>query len=282
MLRIAIVGAGELGGLLAHSMANLDIAATIHLIDRAGQIAAGKALDIQQASAIQPFATRVIGSNDLFAAGGADVVMVADRGDQNGAEWTGDEGVELIAELDRLAPRAVFVCAGADQRQLVERGVREQAIATPRLIGSAPEALVSALRALVALEADTAASAVSLTVLGVPPQSAVVPWEQATIAGLALTGVLEEPAIRRLAARVGPLWPPGPQALAGAAAQTAACIAGVRRQAVCSFVVRELAGASRRAVALPVRLGRGGVTRPQLPALSPGDRVAFDNAVADD
>jgi malate dehydrogenase len=281
MLRIAIVGAGELGGRLAHTIAALDVAASIELIDRAGQVAAGKALDIRQAAGVHPFATRIGGSTDLFAAGGADVVIVADHADGAGGEWRGDRGVELLTHLNQLAPRAVIVCAGSRQRELVERGVREKVVTAERVLGSAPEALAAALRALVALEADASASAVALTVLGVPPQSTVVPWDQATIGGVAMTGVLREPAIRRLAARIAPLWPPGPQALAAAAARAVACIAGVRRHPVCCFVVRSLSAADQRAVAVPARLGRAGVIAADLPALSPADRVAFDNAVAE-
>ena len=60
----------------------------------------------------------------------------------------------------------------------------------------------------------------TLTVLGVPPFHTVVPWQTVTIAGFAATDVLSEPVRRRIEARLELLWPPGPHALATAAADS--------------------------------------------------------------
>ena len=43
---VAIVGAGEIGGALAHILARLDVLGTIRLIDERGSVAEGQALDI--------------------------------------------------------------------------------------------------------------------------------------------------------------------------------------------------------------------------------------------
>ena len=50
MREVAIVGAGELGGLTAHALARRNAAGLIRLIDDAGRVAEGKALDISQAA----------------------------------------------------------------------------------------------------------------------------------------------------------------------------------------------------------------------------------------
>ena len=52
MRAIAIIGAGELGGALAHVLARRHAAAAVHLIDDSGRVAEGKALDLMQAAAI--------------------------------------------------------------------------------------------------------------------------------------------------------------------------------------------------------------------------------------
>jgi len=49
MQSVAIFGAGELGGQVAHLLARRDVARAIVLLDDAGTVAAGKALDIAQA-----------------------------------------------------------------------------------------------------------------------------------------------------------------------------------------------------------------------------------------
>jgi malate dehydrogenase len=278
MQEVAILGAGELGGVLAHVLALRDIASRIRLIDTAGQIAAGKALDLMQASPIQGFATMVSGSTDLTRAAGADVVVLADRAD--GAEWQGDEGLLLLTHLSEIAARTMIVCAGATQRELVDLAVRELRFARSRIAGSAPEALAGAVRALVALESNGAARDVALTVLGVPPAHAVIPWEEATIGGFAATRVLDEAARRRVAARVPPLWPPGPYALATAAAEAIACVLGHSRRTISCFVAVDDTSRQRtRTAALPVRWGCCGVMRVELPGLNVHTQVALDNAM---
>lgn len=274
---VAIVGAGELGGALAHVLARRDVAASIRLFDTSGQIAAGKALDIMQSSPIDGFATRVSGANDLLSIGGADIVVIADRG--SAGEWPEDEALLLLRQIAGIAPRSVYVCAGAQARTVVERGVRELKFSRERLFGSAPEALASAIRAMVALETNGSAADVALTVLGIPPAQVVVPWEDAAIGGFGAARVLDEPARRRIAAKVAPLWPPGPYALATAAGEAIAAIAGRSRRTLSCFVAGGDGGQNARAAALPVRLGPGGILKVETPVLNASARVVLDNAM---
>src|SRR5262249_56472576 len=128
------------------------------------------------------------------------------------------------------------LCAGALQREIVECGVRESHLPRARLFGSAPEALSSAARAIVALEVKGSPRDVALSVAGVPPDQIVIPWEDATIGGLAATRVIDDAARRRLAARIARLWPPGAYALASAAAKVIEGIAGRTRARASCFV----------------------------------------------
>ncbi len=275
---VAIIGAGELGGLLAHVLARRDAAGEIRLIDESGRVAAGKALDIAQAAPIEQFATRLSGSTDVSTAAGAAVIAIADR--VGGGEWQGDEGLLLLKRLSALAPGAVILCAGASHRELVERGAREAHIARARLFGSAPEALAAAVRAMVALEARGSPRDVALALVGVPPSGVIVPWDDATVGGFGATRVLDEVSRRRLSARVAALWPPGPYALASAAAQVIETVLGrSRRLASCFVAPDDSAGARTRTAALPVRLCAAGIAEVVLPSLSVHDRVALDNAM---
>ena len=104
------------------------------------------------------------------------------------------------------------------------------------IVGSAPLALVAALKALVALELNGSAQDVSLTLAGQPPQAIAVPWQTASVNGESLERLLDAPALRRIESRVRYLWPPGPYALAAAAARmTEGLIAGCR-QTLCGFI----------------------------------------------
>jgi malate/lactate dehydrogenase len=277
MSDIAIVGAGELGGAIAHLLARRNAAAVVRLIDERGQVAAGKSLDIMQAAPIEGFATELAGSTEVLSAGGARIVVVADRA--GGSEWQGEEGLRVVGRLREAAPEAVILCAGARQRELVDRAVRELHFDRRRILGTAPEALAAGARALVALALDGSPRDVALTVLGIPPSHTIVPWDDAVISGFRMTRRIDEPTRRRLAARIAASWPPGPHALAAVAGKAVDAIAGRTREMLSCFVAPEESARHRaRTTAVPARLGARGLEAVVLPPLSVVDQVALDNA----
>ena len=277
MHEVAIIGAGDLGGALAHILARRSAARTVRLIDTTGRVAEGKALDIAQAAPIEGFATQLTGGADWAASAGADVIVIADRA---GGEWPEDDALQLVAQLSRSAPRALIVCAGSAHRGIVERGVRERGIPRARLFGTSPEALAGGVRALAALAVNGSPRDVSLSVLGVPPDQTVIPWHDATLAGFSLTRLIDEPSRRLLAARAAALWPPGPYALATAAAIAIDAVAERTRRVTSCFVAPDVSsGVQTRTAALPVRLGRAGIVEVIVPALSEVERVALENAM---
>jgi malate dehydrogenase len=284
MREVAIVGAGELGGLVAHGLAQRNAADVVRLIDGSGRVAEGKALDINQAAPLQSFASTVVGSTDLSAAAGAGAVVIADRvdgpGNAGSHEWEGEDALTLVRQLNAIAPRALLLCSGVSHRELVERAVRELHITRSRIFGSASEAFVAAAMAIVALEMDVSPQDVTLSILGVPPHQIVIAWEHAAAAGFALTGIISEPIRRQLTRRIRALWPVGPYALASAACKVIDAVSGDSRRPVTCFVAPDdQAGVRARAAALPVRLGSSGFIEVTMPVLSVAERVALDNAM---
>lgn len=278
MRDVAIIGAGEIGGALAHVLARRSTVRSVRLIDEAGRVAAGKALDIEQAAPIDGSAVPVAGSSELFDAAAAQIVVLADR--FKGGELNADEAVGLLRQVAAFSNRPLIVCAGAHGREAVERGVREIGVGRSRLFGTAPEALSSAVRALVALEINGSASEVALTVTGVPPTRVVIPWSDATVAGMAAARALNDVARQGISARVAALWPPGPYALANAAAHAIDAVLGRNRRISCAFVAPDdSSGRKERAVALPVRLGLRGIEAVIAPALTAHDRITLENAM---
>ena len=274
MREVAIVGAGELGGLTAHALARRNVARVVRLIDDRGRVAEGKALDISQAAPVEGFATSVVGSTDLSTAAGASVVVVAGHSEQ------GEDGLMLVRRLNAIAPRALFVCADTAHRELVDRSVRELHISRSRILGSASAALVAAATAIVALELDLSPRDVALSVLGVPPRQIVTAWESAAAAGFALNGMISQPVRRQMDQRIRALWPMGPYALAAAASTVVEALLGKsRRPVVCFVAPDDRAGVRTRTAALPARLGPAGLVEVLVPALSGAERVALDNAI---
>jgi malate dehydrogenase len=284
MREVAIVGAGELGGLVAYALARQHTAAIVRLIDDNGRVAEGKALDINQASPVEGFATAVSASTDLSNAAGADFVVIADRaagqGRTGSQDWRGDDAVSLIRRLNSVAPRARFLCASASHREVVERSIREIRTGRSRILGTAAEAFAAAATAIVALEMDVSPRDVALSVLGVPPRQIVVGWEHASVAGFSITGMIGEPTRRMLTQRISALWPVGPYAQAAAVAKVLDVLSGRSRRPVTCFVgPDDQAGIRTRAAALPVKLGASGLIEVMVPVLSAVERVALDNAM---
>ncbi len=73
--KIALVGAGQIGGTLA-LLAGIKHLGDITLVDIAEGVPQGKSLDIAQSAPVEGFDAKITGSNDYAAIKGADVVIV--------------------------------------------------------------------------------------------------------------------------------------------------------------------------------------------------------------
>ena len=270
---IAIIGAGPIGGAIAHTLAGRSRVRQIRLIDTNGTIAQGKALDILQSGPVEGFSTTLAGVESVHAAAGADVVVIADSAAGDG-EHGGEAGLALVRKVIASGVSSPIVFAGGSQRELMNRTITELHVPALRVVGSAPLALESGLRALAVVTSDTSPVEIQLSVVGVPPRHAVVAWEEATVSGQPLSATMAAHEIAALAARIPQLWPPGPYALGSAAARVveALCI-GSRRRFSCFVEIGR-----GRIVAMPVELQAGGVRRIIQPELTRLERTALENA----
>ena len=96
--KIALIGAGNIGGTLAH-LAGLKDLGDVVLFDVFGGVAAGKALDIMQSGPVDGFDSLMTGGSDYAAIKGADVVIVTaenESGDvlHRDAEFLSEEQAE--------------------------------------------------------------------------------------------------------------------------------------------------------------------------------------------
>jgi malate dehydrogenase len=275
---IAIVGCGPLGGALAHKLAARDRVSEIRLIDPQGGMAQGKALDIAQSAAIDQFTTRLTAADAWGAISGAEVVIVADDGG-SGREHAGEAALGMMRQLAAFAGSAPIVFAGAGQRDLIARASLELKVARRRLVGSAPFALESAVRALAAVLLDRSGVEVVLRIVGVPPHAAVVAWEAASASGLPLSSQLKAHETAALTAKMRNLWPPGPYALASAAARVTEGLLGRSRRQFSCFVPLERGPLRDAVVAMPVDLGPDGVRRVVEPSLTRQEQTLLENAI---
>jgi malate dehydrogenase len=278
MSTIAIIGAGPLGGALARTLAGRARVGEVRLIDPEGRVAEGKALDILQSSPVEPFNTRVTAATTYAAAAGADTIALADL--VSGGEIAGETGLALLRQLGRMETTAPFLFAGGLQRELMTRAITELHFAPRRLLGSAPLALESAVRAVTAAVMDASPADLSIGVAGVPPRDAVIGWDSATAFNRPIAEVLAPHHLSQLTSRLPALWPPQPYTLASAAARAAeALVEGSRRRYTC-FAAIDVMGTGRDLIAaVPIEIVKGGVGRTLEPALSRHERTAFENGL---
>jgi malate dehydrogenase len=271
---VAVIGAGSLGGTIAQTLAVRDRIREIRLIDTDERIAQGKALDIQQSSAVDGFSTIISATGSIAGAAGASVLIVADRASDH-AEYSGEDGLALLRRLLAIESSAPVVCAGASQRELMVRSIAELRMPGSRIVGSAPLALESGLRALAGVSIDTSGVPIALNVVGVPPRNAVVAWEEATISGQPLSAHLPAHTIAAINSRIAGLWPPGPYALASAATRVVEAITlGSRRRLSCFADLTH-----GRVASMPVELAQDGVRRIVEPVLTGQEKTRLENGI---
>jgi malate dehydrogenase len=275
---VAIIGAGPLGGALAQALAERDRVSEVRLIDPEGRIAEGKALDLQQSAPVEQFSTRLTAAQSYAAAAGADAIVLADP--IATGEIAGDAGLPIVRQVARLDADAPLVFAGGGAWTLMMAAVGELRIAPRRVVGSAPLALESSVRAFVAALVDVSPADLSIGIAGVPPQHVVIGWDAATAFHQPIRAVLPAHQMAAMSARVPALWPPAPYALASAAARVTEALAhGSRRRYTCSAAIY-VADVGRNVIAaVPVEIQKGGIARTLTPALSRHELTMFENGL---
>jgi malate dehydrogenase len=73
--KIALIGAGNIGGTLAHLAAQKELG-DIVLFDVVEGVPQGKALDLSQCGPVEGFDAKITGTNDYADIAGADVIIV--------------------------------------------------------------------------------------------------------------------------------------------------------------------------------------------------------------
>jgi len=74
--KISLIGAGQIGGTLAHLLGLKEVASEIVLFDVAAGVAKGKALDIAQSSSVDGFNVKLSGTDDYNDIKNSDVIII--------------------------------------------------------------------------------------------------------------------------------------------------------------------------------------------------------------
>jgi len=114
--KISLIGAGNIGGTLAHLLA-LKKLGNITLIDVVTGMPQGKALDLSQSSAVEGFTGSIEGTNDFSKMKGSDVIIITaglprkpgmSRDDL--LEINGKIIKKIALDIKKYAPKAFVIC----------------------------------------------------------------------------------------------------------------------------------------------------------------------------
>jgi len=195
--KIALVGAGQIGGTLA-LLAGLKHLGDLVMFDIVEGVPQGKSLDLAEATPVEGFDARYIGSNDYAAIAGADVVIVTagvprkpgmSRDDLIGinAKVMGQVGAAIKAH----APKAFVICITNPLDVMV--WVLREACGLPHshVVGMAGVLDSARFRYFLAEEFKVSVEDVTAFVLGGHGDSMVPLTRYSTVAGIPLPDLVK-------------------------------------------------------------------------------------------
>ncbi len=190
--KIGLVGAGMIGGTLAH-LAGLKELGDIVLVDIAEGIPQGKGLDLAESSPVEMFDAKFIGSNSYDALEGSDVVIVTagvprkpgmSRDDligiNSGIIKTAGEGIK------KHAPNAFVIVITNPLDAMVEVMQKVTGFAPNKVVGMAGVLDSARFRYFLAEEFDVSVEDVTAFVLGGHGDTMVPLTRYSTVAGIPL------------------------------------------------------------------------------------------------
>jgi malate dehydrogenase len=195
--KIALIGAGQIGGTLAHLIGLKELGDVV-LFDIAEGIPQGKALDIAQSSPIEGFDARYIGVNSYDALDGADVCIVTagvprkpgmSRDDLLGINLKVME--QVGSGIAKYAPKAFVICITNPLDAMVWALQKTSGLPKHMVVGMAGVLDSARFRLFLAEEFNVSVEDVNAFVLGGHGDTMVPLIRYSTVAGIPLHDLVD-------------------------------------------------------------------------------------------
>ncbi len=273
--KIALIGAGQIGGTLAH-LVGLKELGDVVLFDIAEGIPQGKGLDIAESAPVDGFDAKYTGTQDYAAIQGADVVIVT-AGVPRKPGMSRDDliGINLkVMEavghgIRQHAPDAFVICITNPLDAMVWALQKFSGLLPEKIVGMAGVLDSARFRTFIAQELDVSVEDVTAFVLGGHGDTMVPLSRFSTVAGIPLPELLPPDRIKALEDRTASGGAEIVSLLKTGSAYTApgasvvqmvdAILLDKRRVLPCSVMLRGEYGLDGLFVGVPVKLGAGGV-----------------------
>ena len=195
--KIALIGAGMIGGTLAH-LAGLKELGDVVLFDIAEGIPDGKALDLAQSGPVEGFDSHLKGTNQYADIKGADVIIVT-AGVARKPGMSRDDLLEINlkvmgqvgAGIKKYAPKAFVICITNPLDAMVWALQKASGLPRNMVVGMAGVLDSARFRHFLADEFDVSVEDVTAFVLGGHGDTMVPLPRYSTVAGIPLTDLIK-------------------------------------------------------------------------------------------
>jgi malate dehydrogenase len=297
--KIALIGAGNIGGTLAH-LAGLKELGDVVMFDVFGGVAAGKALDIMQSGAVDLFDSAMSGTADYADIAAADVVIVT----AGFPRMPGMSRDDLLAKnagvinqvadgIKQFCPGAFVICITNPLDVMVWQLQQRSGLPPERVVGMAGVLDSGRFKLFLAQEFNVSLDDVTAFVLGGHGDTMVPLIRYSTVAGIPVPDLIEmgwttQEKIDAICARTAngggeivKLLEKGSAFYAPAASAIAMAESFLRdkkRVLPCAAMLTGQYGLNGLYIGVPVVIGAGGVERIVEIKLNPGEQAAFDKS----
>ncbi|MCB0037338.1 MAG: malate dehydrogenase [Anaerolineales bacterium] len=280
--KIAFYGAGNVGATTAHWLAEKGIG-DCYLFDIFGEVAAGKALDMYEASPAIGFDSVVKGSSDPAIIEGADVVVVTagvprKKDPKTGQFPSRDELVkinqdvitEVAANIKKYAPDSIVVLVTNPLDAMCHVMLEETGFPRERVIGQAGALDTARYKTFLSMELGVSVKDIHGMVLGGHGDTMVPLPRHTSIGGIPVTEMVSKERLDEIINRtakgggeiVGLLGYSGYYApAAGTAVMVESILQDQKRVVPCAVYTQGEYGYNDLFIGLPCVLGRGGVEK---------------------
>ena len=293
--KIALIGAGQIGGTLAHIAGEKELGDVV-LFDIAEGIPQGKGLDIAEMSPVAGFDARYKGTNSYADIEGADVVIVT-AGVPRKPGMSRDDLLQVnykimqavSEQIVKYCPNAIIVPVANPLDAMCQAVYRLSGFPRERVIGMAGVLDSARMRTFLAMELDVSVENIHAFVLGGHGDTMVPLPRYSTVAGIPITKLLSEERIKAICDRTAnggaeitkmvgtsAWYAPG-----SAAAEMVEIILKDKKKIVpCSVFLQGEYGIRDLFVGVPVKLGAKGVEQIIEIELTPEEDAALKKSAA--
>jgi len=171
--KISLIGAGQIGGTLAHLIGLKELVDEVVLFDVASGIAKGKALDIAQSSSVDGFNVKFSGTDNYENIKGSDVIIIT-AGVPRKPGMSRDDllGINLkiikqVAEgIKKNSPNAFVICITNPLDVMVMAFQKYSGLPTNKVVGMAGILDSSRFKLFLSLELKVSAKEIEAMVMG--------------------------------------------------------------------------------------------------------------------